>query len=291
MRKHPARHQHGTGEFLPAALPDARKFRVPEFAVEASVVRNQRMVADKICRGAHHLRRGWRLAHHGIADAGEIFDERRNAHARIHQALIAIDDHPVRTRTAAISVARGAMLWRQSRRLEVDDCDRLYHDPRSLIVLEPVSLLALLKIDRIPEPSPDFNYFLETNGVRHGVLMPVNPIAVANQEIPGTDSQFGRQNIVFAAVGRENRIVWLAAVASVSMSFSSECRSIARSGLPTAPDGSARSRRQPPRLAKNRPENAGARHAALLLARDEAPNRLARPDDSGFIHGPVGAVQ
>lgn len=59
--------------------------------------------------------------------------------------------------------------------------------------------------DPASQPAPDVPHFLEADGMRHRVFMPLDAIAVPNQKIPRPDSQFGRHHIVVTAMRRKNR--------------------------------------------------------------------------------------
>ncbi|MCY1452630.1 hypothetical protein D9M71_695600 [compost metagenome] len=90
-----ASQQQRAGKVLQAGAFDSPQFEVPELLVERGVVREQRRAADEFIHFVHHLLRRRRGAQHGVADAGELFDEGRDAHAGIHQALVTLDDAPL----------------------------------------------------------------------------------------------------------------------------------------------------------------------------------------------------
>lgn len=78
--------QHRAEEIRLRFDADARQFVLPEFLVEAGVVRHQRGVADKFVDVGHDLFGRRCAAHHGGGDAGEFGDEARHVHAGIHEA-------------------------------------------------------------------------------------------------------------------------------------------------------------------------------------------------------------
>ena len=87
--------QQRAGEVLQARTLDPPQFKVPELLVERGVVGQQRGDADELVDLVHHLLGRWRGAQHGVADAGQLFDEGRYAHAGVHQALVTLDDAPL----------------------------------------------------------------------------------------------------------------------------------------------------------------------------------------------------
>ena len=94
-RRHQAAgQQQGAGELLQAGAADQAQLKVPELLVERGVVRHQGRGADELIDFVHHPFSRWRAAQHGVADAGELFDKRRYAHAGVHQALVAVHDLP-----------------------------------------------------------------------------------------------------------------------------------------------------------------------------------------------------
>lgn len=73
-------------------MTDAREFCLPELPIKRRVVRDHRMVANKIGYLGHDLSHGRRPSNHAVGDAGQALDEGGNRLPRIHQALIAIDN-------------------------------------------------------------------------------------------------------------------------------------------------------------------------------------------------------
>lgn len=55
-------------------------------------MRHQGRGADEFIDFVHHPLCRWRAAQHGVADASELFDKSRYAHAGVHQALVAVHD-------------------------------------------------------------------------------------------------------------------------------------------------------------------------------------------------------
>lgn len=77
---------------MQAGAADQAQFEVPELLVERGVMRQQRCGADELVDFVHHPLGRRRAAQHGVADAGELFDKARHAHAGVHQALVAVHD-------------------------------------------------------------------------------------------------------------------------------------------------------------------------------------------------------
>jgi len=84
------RQQQRAGKGLLRRLAQPRQFGQPEAAIERRVVGHHRPAADEPVRFGHHLRSFRRGGNHFVADAGIGLDERRDANAGIHQALVAI---------------------------------------------------------------------------------------------------------------------------------------------------------------------------------------------------------
>ena len=91
----PACQQYGTSKRVLCGQAQALQLGLPVFAVKRRVVRHHGAVAHKPRGIAHHLRHRRRGLHHRIGDAGELRDERRYAHAGVHQALEAVHHRPV----------------------------------------------------------------------------------------------------------------------------------------------------------------------------------------------------
>ena len=87
LRVQAARQQHGAGKRLQRGQACQRQFALPEAPVKRGVVRHHRRVAHKAGRRLHHLTRLGRGRHHGVGDAGQLRDERRNPGTGLHQAL------------------------------------------------------------------------------------------------------------------------------------------------------------------------------------------------------------
>ena len=52
----------------------------------------QGVVAHEVCDLAHYLPYWWRFSNHGIGYTRQPFNERRDANASVHQALVAVHD-------------------------------------------------------------------------------------------------------------------------------------------------------------------------------------------------------
>lgn len=57
----------------------------------------------------------------------------------------------------------------------------------------------------VAQPASNLSYLFQTDRMRHGVLMPLKPIAAPGQKIPRANPKFEPHHIVFATVGGENR--------------------------------------------------------------------------------------
>jgi hypothetical protein len=126
-----ARQPHRAGKGLRRIAVGARQFGLPEAPVERRVVRHQRRVAHETARLRHHLGRWRRIGHHGVGDAGELCDERRNAHPGVHQALELATTRPPSTSDGHLGGAR-ALGGCAAGGLEVDDGDGRGHEQKRL---------------------------------------------------------------------------------------------------------------------------------------------------------------
>ena len=77
------------------ALADARELVLDEAVVEARVVGHEHAVGEQRPHAVGEIGKGRGVGHHGVGDAGEALDGRRNRHARVDQARPALDQHAV----------------------------------------------------------------------------------------------------------------------------------------------------------------------------------------------------
>jgi hypothetical protein len=123
-RRHQApRQQQRTGEILQACALDPPQFEIPEFLVERGVVRQQRRTTDELVDLFHHPLGRRRGAQHGVADAGQLLDERGDANPSVHQALVTLDDAAVFQHDHGDFSGAAAAVRRQAGGFKVDDCN------------------------------------------------------------------------------------------------------------------------------------------------------------------------
>lgn len=122
-RHQPPRQQQRTGEVLQARAFDPAQFEIPELLVERGVVRQQRRAADEFVDLFHHPLGRRRGAQHGVADAGQLLDERGDAHAGVHQALVTLDNAAVFQHDHGNFRSAAAAVRRQTGGFKVDDCN------------------------------------------------------------------------------------------------------------------------------------------------------------------------
>ncbi|RMS04228.1 hypothetical protein ALP75_203866 [Pseudomonas syringae pv. actinidiae] len=121
--------QHRTGKALFALALDARQFVIPELLVKRGIVRHQRRRADEVCHITHHPLSAGGGANHVVADTSQPFDECRNAHASVHQALKALDDTPLLHDDHGNLGRPATGVRRDSGGFKVDDCNTFQHWP------------------------------------------------------------------------------------------------------------------------------------------------------------------
>lgn len=124
----PSGDQHGAGEGLGRyCLAGQAEFGFPEAAVKGGVVGHHGGVADKALGFPHHGVGRGRGGDHGVADAGQAFDEGRDVAAGVHEALEAVDDLAVLDQHDGDFGGAVAHRGREACGFEVDDGDAGAH--------------------------------------------------------------------------------------------------------------------------------------------------------------------
>ena len=95
LRVELARQAHGAHGFHTQHGVEPRKFLHQKAVVKAHVVGHQHRAGQQFQQLAGNRLKAGCIGHHGVADAGQAFNETRDAHPRVHQAAPARHLHAV----------------------------------------------------------------------------------------------------------------------------------------------------------------------------------------------------